>query len=167
MGQDIFIVLFTAFFALFVVLAKNPLVAALSLLMTFIGIAGAYFRLGTLFLSAIQIIVYAGAIAILFVFVLMLMNIEEYKHNTPKRNFRPFWGILSVLLILGVFTMLIHDNIETFALDRLGVSQMGSIFEMLFVKYMVPFELVTVLLLASIIVAIVVSKKKKTLQEES
>ena len=81
MVSDVLLTILTVVFALMVVFSKKTVVAAFSLLMTLLVVAMIYFQLGAVFLSAVQVLVNAGAIAILFVFVMMLINLDQFANN--------------------------------------------------------------------------------------
>ncbi len=157
---DVSLCLFAAVFAVVVVFNKNPVVAAFSLLLMFIGFGGIYFRLGSVFLTTIQILVYAGAIAILFVFVLMLMNLEETKTFIPTKNFSLFAGIVAILAMFGILTIIIFNNTDYLATDKLPEVSMNTLFTKLFETYLVPFELSTLLLLGATVAVVFISKKR-------
>ena len=94
MTIDIVLSLFCLFSAIAIIVSRNPVISAFSLLMTFLGMAGIFFKINASFIAVIQIIVYAGAISILFIFVLMLINLSEYRGPTAKRNLGPLFGII-------------------------------------------------------------------------
>ncbi len=158
--MDLALSIFCAVFALLVVTSRNPIVAAFSLLVTFLGFGGIYFRLGSVFLTTIQVLVYAGAIAIVFVFVLMLMNLSEPEVSSPKRNYNFVVGMVCLVVFFGIMTLIIFDNSGHLDSDKLPVVPMNMLFEQLFRKYMVPFELTTMLLLGATVAAIFISKRK-------
>ena len=158
---DIFLTAFTGIFALIVVFGRNPVVCALSLLMSFIGFAGIYFQLGSVFLTTIQVLIYAGAIAILFIFVLMLINTSDYKYFQTKKSLNSIIGTILCFVLMGGFTLVINNNIGYLNTDRLKTTSMNVLFESLFNKYMVPFELATILLLAAIVATIIIASRKE------
>jgi len=157
---DIFLAVFTGFFSLIVVFGRNPVVCALSLLMSFIGFAGIFFQLGSVFLTTIQVLVYAGAIAILFIFVLMLINTSHYKYSQTKKSINPVLGTIFTFILLGGFTLVINNNIDYLNVDRLPTTSMKVLFVDLFNKYLLPFELATVLILVAIVASVVISNKR-------
>jgi NADH-quinone oxidoreductase subunit J len=161
LSLDLVIAIFTAIFASVVVFARSPLVSAFSLLITFLGVSAVYFQLGSLFLTAVQVLVYAGAIAILFIFVLMLMNLSEYKIFSSGGKLKPIIGGAAVLFLFGILTFIIDQNVEYLNVGRIDVVQMSELFVKLFTTYLVPFELATMLLLASIVASILISQKSK------
>ena len=161
MATDILLTLMTTVFALMVVFSKRTVVAAFSLLMTLLLIAMIYFQLGSIFLSVVQVLINAGAIAILFVFVMMLVNLEQYSNNNEKSKTKFVLSIFTVLVILGVLALIINNNIETLTLVNLTDNSMNTLFAKLFDIYYLPFEMATVLLLAAIVSCIVITGQDK------
>ena len=166
MITDIFLTIITMAFALMVVFSKKTVVAAFALLMTLLSIAMIYFQLGTVFLSAIQVIVNAGAVAILFVFVMMLINLEQFQNNRETRKAKLIISSATVLIIFVVFALIINNNIEALGTNNIVDNTMKPLFEKLFNVYYLPFEMATVLLLASLVACIVISGQDKALLEE-
>ncbi|MGZ3789099.1 MAG: NADH-quinone oxidoreductase subunit J family protein [Bacteriovorax sp.] len=166
MAVDILLTILTVVFALMVVFSKKTVVSAFSLLMTLLVIAMIYFQLGTVFLSAIQVLINAGAVAILFVFVMMLINLEQFPNNREKSKWKLIVSTLSVLVLLGVFALVINNNIESLSVMNLSDNSMKTLFAKLFDVYYLPFEMATVLLLAAIVACIVLTSHEKNEQEE-
>jgi len=164
--------LFFTYFAVAIVLSsimlitrKNPIYAVLWMLILFIHIAALYLFLNAEFLAAIQIIIYAGAILVLFLFVIMLLNLKkEELERRFQRNWVPgtFIGVVFILffvLILGgitVFPPLGKYTVE-FIQSRGSVMTVG---EILYTRYLLPFEIVSLVLLVAIIGAVVLAKRK-------
>lgn len=161
MGIDILLTALTVVFALMVVFSKRTVVSALSLLVTLLCVGAIYFQLGSVFLSAIQVLINAGAIAILFVFVMMLINIEDIVVKHEKTKLKLIVSIFTMLVALGVFTLVINNNIETLSVSTLLDNSMKTLFQKLFSEYYVPFELATMLLLATVVAVIVISSHPK------
>lgn len=156
---DIFLSVFITVFSLIVVLHRNPIVSAFSLLMAFIGFAGVYFQLGTLFLSVVQVLVYAGAIAILFIFVLMLMNLGAQRPQAIKRSLTPVVSVLSVTILASLIASTLtyyQDYLDKASLK--SPTEMMKLFELLFQRFLIPFELATFLLLAVIVAVVAMAK---------
>lgn len=167
MVSDILLTIVTIAFALAVVFSKKTVVAAFALLMTLLSIAVIYFQLEAPFLSAIQVLVNAGAVAILFVFVMMLINLEQFTNNREKGKVKLVITTFTILVILGVFALIIHNNIEMLTAVNLTDGSMKSLFEKLFTVYYLPFELATVLLLAALVACVVITgHEKKELESE-
>ena len=145
-----------------VVFQKHPLRSALWLIVNFFAVAGIYLLAHAEFIAAIQVIVYAGAIMVLFLFVIMLMNIRQ-PEESPKI---PFIGQKLAGIILAGFTGLILIYAVTRSALTAGkemVPGLGnteSIARSLFTDYLLPFEVTSVLLLVAIVGAIVLAKSK-------
>lgn len=167
MASDILLTIVTMVFALMVVFSKKTVVAAFSLLMTLLSIAMIYFQLGTVFLAAIQVLVNAGAVAILFVFVMMLINLEQFQNNREKGKVKLVISALTILIILGVFSLIFNNNIEVLTVVNLADNSMKSLFDKLFTDYFLPFEMATVLLLASLVACIVITGHEKAAKIEA
>lgn len=166
MASDILLTLLTVVFALMVVFSKRTVVAAFSLLMTLLTIAMIYFQLGTVFLAAVQVLINAGAIAILFVFVMMLINLEQFSNNREKNIVKLVISTFTMLVVLGVLVLVINNNIDTLSLVNLTDNSMPTLFDKLFNTYYLPFEMATVLLLAAIVACIVITSHGKKEEEE-
>jgi NADH-quinone oxidoreductase subunit J len=166
MISDIFLTIITMAFALMVVFSKKTVVAAFALLMTLLSIAMIYFQLGTVFLSAIQVLVNAGAVAILFVFVMMLINLEQFQNNREKGKAKLIISSVTVLVILGVFALIINNNIEVLTSNNIADNSMKALFEKLFNVYYLPFEMATVLLLAALVACVVITGHEKAVIKE-
>ncbi|MEO0224676.1 MAG: NADH-quinone oxidoreductase subunit J [candidate division WOR-3 bacterium] len=145
--------------ALIVLFHKKPIYNALGLLLNFISLAIIYFLLNAPFLGVIQIIVYSGAIVVFFLFVIMLLNLRE-----PLMDFDfSFKGLLSIIVVfalfIGVAVSLYITKLPKFELGEEGkVDKLG---ELLLTKYLVPFELASILLLVAIVIAIIIGRKQE------
>ncbi len=166
MAADILLTILTVVFALMVVFSKRTVVAAFSLLMTLLVIGMIYFQLGTVFLSAVQVLVNAGAIAILFVFVMMLIDVEQFTNNRERNKWKLIASTITVLILLGVFAIVINNNIESLSAVNLSDNSMKTLFAKLFDVYYLPFELATMLLLAAIVACVVLATHDKHQSEE-
>ncbi len=166
MAIDIFLTIITVIFALMLVFSKRTVVSAFALLMTLLTLALIYFQLGSIFLSAVQVLINAGAIAILFVFVMMLINLEQFQNNREKSKIKLVISTFTMLVVLGVLALVINNNIETLSVNNLTDNSMNALFSKLFSTYFLPFEMATVLLLAAIVACIVITTHEKQLVEE-
>jgi len=144
--------------ALLVILSKNPVSSVLYLVLTFFCIAAFYVILGAQFLAAVQIIVYAGAIMVLFLFVVMLLNLRkiEEKGSSFTKTLGVMAGALIIILFITAFS-----GIEVTPPDTTGLTPTESLGERLFTQYLIPFEIASVLLLVAIVGAVVLVKKKR------
>jgi NADH-quinone oxidoreductase subunit J len=134
--------------------------------MSLLCVAMIYFQLGSNFLAAIQVLVNAGAVAILFVFVMMLINLDQFNSAREKNKIKLVLTILSMLIAMGVFTLIINNNVDLLNTDNLQETTMLQLFEKLFSTYYLPFELATMLLLGSIVAVVVLTSHYKEKTEE-
>lgn len=147
--------------AVYFVFARNPLYAILSLIVTMFSIAGMYILLNAQFLAIIQIIVYAGAIMVLFLYILMMLNLNkgnETKKNNTLKLVGVFTSGLLLIGILGVFRGVRDHHIVLDNVDR-GVGLTKNLGRLLFNDYVLPFELASILILAGIVGAVLIGKK--------
>ena len=147
--------------SLFVVTLRNPVYSALALLIMFFHVAGLYVTLHAEFLAAVQIVVYAGAILVLYLFVVMLLNVktEERYHNQL-----PLAGLLGVMLCTEVILLLIQSrsgaSAPTASAGPITTSgNTEAIGEVLYSTYLFPFEVASLILLVAMIGAIILAKK--------
>jgi len=145
-----------------VVVLRNPIYSALSLLVMFFHVAGLYVTLHAEFLAAIQIIVYAGAILVLYLFVVMLLNVKRDERYNQQGTVALFLGV--VLLTEAV--LLAVSRGVTVATPGPGpegaaraVGNTESIGEVLYSTYLFPFEIASLILLVAMIGAVILSKK--------
>lgn len=159
--------------ALSVVLARNPIRGAVGLLATIVGIAGLFLRLDAQFLAAIQLIVYAGAVVVLFVFVVMLLGPNAgltSRGEVRSTIARVVSGGLVALLGVGMLSLLARSpQPSRFGKAAEGHGTIEAVGGLIFGEGLPVFELVTVLLIVAVIGAIAVaraqpspSKKKQT-----
>jgi NADH-quinone oxidoreductase subunit J len=156
-------------FAFMVVLGRNPISAAFSLIGVFFSVAACYVLLRAHFLAAIQILVYAGAIMVLFIFVIMLLNADTRTFEIRKsRLARPIAGGLIGLLTVGLIWLI---QAGTFAATKAGftpekIDALGGnvqvLSEVLFSDFILPFELTSVLLLVAMVGSVALAKRKQS-----
>lgn len=145
-----------------VVVQRNPLYCAISLIGVFISLACLYVMLAAPFIAAVQVIVYAGAIMVLVVFVIMLLNVEQEERGRPRLKFLvPTAIALSAVLIAEVAFILVTVQEfrvnPTAAPSNIGLTR--SIGEQLFTKYLLPFEITSILLLMAIVGAMTLARR--------
>lgn len=152
--------------AIAMVSQSNPLYSAISLIGVFIALASLYVTLAAPFIAAVQVIVYAGAIMVLVIFVIMLLNVE---HGEPRRKRLRFLvpaaiGMAAVLIGETAFILYSVQATET-NLARAGsnVGLTQSIGIGLFTQYLLPFEITSVLLLMAIVGAMSLARRNTTL----
>ena len=145
-----------------VITRKNPVHSALALILTLLSVAGLYLMLYAPFVAGVQIILYVGGIMVLFLFVIMLINIER---SEKEKQFNQQWipGILAAAA-LGVLFVLIYVKGRTLFSQPVISFPEGEntqrIGQMLYSNYMFPFEIASLLLLVAIIGAVVMAKKR-------
>jgi NADH-quinone oxidoreductase subunit J len=149
--------------ALLVVTRRNPIVSALYLIVNFFCLAGIYLTLHAQFIAVIQILVYAGAIMVLFVFVIMLLNLGDERSLKDGFSWKK---VLAGSLGFGILMELIYIFMiptKTSKLDitrEMDVGTVEAIGRVLFTRFLFPFEVTSLLLTAAIVGAIVLAKKK-------
>ncbi len=147
-----------AFFAIFTITRKNPVTAVMSLVATFFGLAAMYATLSAHFLAILQVLVYAGAITVLFIFVVMILNREEV---TPL-SFRPMRvvGVLAVgylfVKFAGVAAVGMPTVVPSAPSDSFGT--VAAVGDLLFRHFLYPFEAISILLLVAIVGGVVISR---------
>ena len=144
-------------FALVVVLHRNPVVGALSLVASLFALAVMYVLLEAPFLAALQVIVYAGAIMVLFLFVIMLLNLQHVS-EAPTRPIQQFLGY-TTSAGFGIGLVYFISKYTVFAALPEGpfVADARTVGIRLFEAYIFPFEVVSILLLAAIVGALLLS----------
>jgi NADH-quinone oxidoreductase subunit J len=141
---------------------SHPIYSALSLVVVMCALAGLYLLLGAEFIAAVQLVVYAGAVMVLFVFTLMLLNVQE---ESPLSRSRLAWlGFpLLVALLAQLITILRREYPATMTV-RLGdyaVNNTRQVGEALFRTYLLAFEVTSVLILVAIMGAVVLARRKR------
>lgn len=150
------------FSALMVITSKNPVYSVIWLILVFFAISGHYLLLNAQFLAIVNIIVYAGAIMVLFLYVLMLMDLK--KETEPQKNrWLKLAGAVaggSLLLVL-VAALKKADVANNYAQTREGdIGLIENLGKVLFSDYVVPFEISSILFLSAIVGAVVIGKKE-------
>ena len=147
-------------FASMVVLTKNPIHSVLYLVLTFFAIAGHYVLLNAQFLAAVHIIVYAGAIMVLFLFVIMLLNLnketEAHKSIWLKGSAVVASGSLMVVLVGALKGA---ETIQTTNTFNANIGLIENLGMTLFNEFLLPFELASILLLAAMVGAVMLGMK--------
>jgi NADH-quinone oxidoreductase subunit J len=148
--------------ALMVVFSRNAVYSVLYLIITFFAIAGHYVLLNAQFLAAVHVIVYAGAIMVLFLYVIMLLDLNEAVEK-PKGSLLTFAaaicaGSLMVILIAALRGTEMMTTAQAGAEDVGLVKNLGKV---LFQDYLLPFEITSILLLAAMVGAVMLGKPEK------
>ena len=153
--------------AVAVVALRNPLYSAISLIGVFVGLAALYLTLAAPFIAAVQIIVYAGAIMVLVVFVIMLLNVEEEEHRPLRLRILVPISIVLAALLMGEAAFILYfvgaSASEPVNAAASTVGSTGSIGTGLFTEYLLPFEVTSVLILMAIVGAMSLARRDRTL----
>lgn len=163
--QDIFFYLFAAltllcgFLVVYNPFTRNPVTSAMFLVLTIVSMAGLFLLLHAFFLAAVQILVYAGAVMVLFLFVIMLLDLKEEERRKIK-TFGLVAGVVSVGATILVFAKsILSSNLS----DKLGAPKLEGttpeLGKLLFTQYLLPFEILSILLLVGMVGVILLSKK--------
>jgi NADH-quinone oxidoreductase subunit J len=152
--------------ALGVVLARNPVHSALMLVMTLFSVAVIFIELQANFLAAIQVIVYAGAIVVMFLFVIMLLGVDKVENleTDPLRGQRPIAIVLVVLALGGVLALGIGAHWAVGAHAVAGArnqtgGDVAALGRSVFTTYLFPFEVTAALLVIAVVGAVVLSRQ--------
>jgi NADH-quinone oxidoreductase subunit J len=148
------------FSAVMVITSKNPVFSVLWLILTFFTISGHYILLNAQFLAIVNIIVYAGAIMVLFLFVIMLMNLS--KDTEPQKNkWLKLAGAVSGGCLLLVLVAALRDaNAGQAQIGTGNIGLIQNLGKVLFTEYVVPFEISSILFLSAMVGAVVIGKKE-------
>jgi NADH-quinone oxidoreductase subunit J len=150
-----------------VVASPNPLYSVLSLIAAFLGLAGLYLSLGAEFVAAVQVIVYAGAIMVLFLFVVMLLDLGRDERIALRLPVQKLFGTIAGLAIFATILKVIKSgSILTGAkgiYPAARVTELGNtqvVGKLLFTEYLLPFQAMGVLLFVGIIGAVVLARRR-------
>jgi NADH-quinone oxidoreductase subunit J len=150
--------------AVLMITRKNPIHSVMFMLLLFFHIAGVFVLLNAEFLAAVQIIVYAGAILILYLFVVMLLNVD--RESAVARANRYWRWMVGFGVVIGAEVILLISR-GTFSADRgrpmqLGGNGVKELGELLYQNYLIPFEVASIILLVGLVGAVMLAKKKST-----
>jgi NADH-quinone oxidoreductase subunit J len=152
--------------SLLVIGQRNPMYSVMLLIVSFGALSGLYVLLDAPFVAVIQIIVYAGAIMVLFLFVVMLLNapqeetlFDEERHLITPPGAVRFGGVLAIALLAELVWALLKAN-ETGAFGRAATSAVGDLGRVLFTDYAFAFEVTSVLILAAMLGAVVLARRE-------
>jgi NADH-quinone oxidoreductase subunit J len=155
--------IFTVVTALGVVVARNPVYAAMNLVGTFFFLAGIYVLLSAHLIAFMQILVYAGAVMVLFLFVIMLLSLGDEHFQKERRRTMQYVGVLGGMALFAVLASAIARVAET----RMGAlaqperfGTVKAVGQVLYTEYLLPFEVTSLLLLVAIVGAVVVAKER-------
>ena len=148
--------------AIMVLVSKNPIHSVLWLILVFFAISGHYILLNAQFLAIVNIIVYAGAIMVLFLFVIMLMNVKQ-ENEFKKHLLVKFIGVLSggsfLVLLVALVKQTVQLQGQKVLLKEGNIGLIHPLGKALFTDYVVPFEIISVLFLSAMVGAVIIGKK--------
>jgi NADH-quinone oxidoreductase subunit J len=162
--EDVFFYVFAALTLLCAILvvanpfSRNPVTSAMFLVLTIISMSGLFLLLHAFFLAAVQILVYAGAVMVLFLFVIMLLDLKEEQRRRIK-----FFGLAAGLVSVGIVVSIFIKSLASIKTNAAPPTLEGETYalgKLLFTQYTLPFEVVSVLLLVAMVGVILLSKKK-------
>ncbi|MBL7743990.1 MAG: NADH-quinone oxidoreductase subunit J [Chitinophagaceae bacterium] len=157
-----FLSVLALFSALMVITSKNPVHSVLWLIATFFAISGHYIMLNAQFLAIVNIIVYAGAIMVLFLFVIMLMNLNK-SIEPQKSKWLKLAGAVAGGCLLLVFVAALKDSevhLQSAEVNTGDIGLISNLGKALFSTYVVPFEISSILFLSAMVGAVVIGKKE-------
>ncbi len=140
-----------------VITNRNPVTSAMFLVLTIVCMAGLFVLLRAFFLAAVQILVYAGAVMVLFLFVIMLLDLKE-EALRKIRKVRALIGALAVIAVVGIIISVIWNSVPATTTPTL-VGATAPLGRLLFTNFLLPFEILSVLLLMAMLGVILLSKK--------
>ena len=139
--------------------SRNPVTSAMFLVLTIISMAGLFVLLHAFFLAAVQVLVYAGAVMVLFLFVIMLLDLKEEDRRKVKK-LGLIAGLISIGAIVGIFVNSLREAQPGKDLPApTAIGDTATLGKMLFTNYLLPFEIVSILLLVAMVGVILLSKK--------
>jgi NADH-quinone oxidoreductase subunit J len=169
MAATIFFYLFSALAvasAMMVILSRNPVHSVLFLILCFFNAAGLFILLGAEFLAMILVVVYVGAVAVLFLFVVMMLDVDFVKLREGMAQYLPIGGIIGLILfaelvlVLGTWNMA-PEALKTVTVTPTDVTNTQALGEVLYTKYVYFFEAAGLILLVAMIGAIVLTLRHK------
>ncbi len=150
--------------SLFVVLNRNPIYSVVGLVFAFMNLAAMYFLLEAYFIGVLQVLVYAGAIMVLFLFVVMLLNVQSDRPRPGLVHPDRWWFGLIALIFIGLFMLLIGQGARVLltspAEDVARLGSVANVGEALFTRFLLPFEIASLLLTVALVGTVFLAKKR-------
>jgi len=166
----VFVATFAIGTALAMVLSKNTVNSALFLILHMLSVSGFYLTLNAQFLAVIQILVYAGAIMVLFLFVIMVLNLDEDEEIVSRVNFKQIFALVITLIVFaqllyiaGDYSGILPDLSEQ---EMIAVGTVEAIGDELFTTFLLPFEATAVLLTAAVVGAMLLAQRNVNVEDE-
>lgn len=159
--------------AIMVIVSKNPVYSVIFLIFAFFSTAGLFVLLDAQFIAILQILVYAGAIIVLFLFVIMLLNLRKAQEEFSRLMMLKIYGLIVAFFFLFEILYISfkgHTTANKDIFTDIVVQNAGGntklLGNLLFTKYVLPFEVTSVILLAATIGAVILAKRRKLSREE-
>jgi len=147
--------------ALMVVFSRSPVYSVLYLIVTFFSIAGHYVLMNAEFLAVVHMIVYAGAIMVLFLYVIMLLNLNQ-ESEPHKTNLLKIGAVICAGMLLIVMVGALKGTEVLVAVESTsGIGEVKTLGQVLFTDFLLPFEIASVLLLAAMVGSVMLAKSEK------
>ncbi|SRR5579862_407677 len=150
-------------FACAVVLNRNPVASALSLVVSFLALAGLYVSLNAFFIGVIQVLVYAGAIMVLFLFIIMLLDLKAEERRTLNTTATLGGLLVAAIFVCELFSVLRHFHKGSLPFPPLAAGPLDDVRgvgTMLFSNYNLPFQVIGALILVATVGVVVLSKRE-------
>jgi NADH-quinone oxidoreductase subunit J len=151
----------TLFSAVMVITSKNPVFSVLWLIFTFFTISGHYILLNAQFLAVVNIIVYAGAIMVLFLFVIMLMNLSKESEPRKSKWLKLAGAVAGGSLLLVLIAALRTTEQQMTQLVTGDIGLIKNLGKVLFTEYIIPFEISSILFLSAMVGAVVLGQRER------
>lgn len=149
--------------AILMITRRNPVHSVMFMLLLFFHIAGVFVLLNAEFLAAVQLLVYAGAILILYLFVVMLLNVDKESTAARANKFWPWMTVFGILIAVEIVFLVSRgsfpaDTGQPMRLGNMGIRELGVV---LYQQYLVPFEVASVILLVGLVGAVMLAQKRE------
>jgi NADH-quinone oxidoreductase subunit J len=141
---------------------KNPIHSVLFMLLLFFHIAGVFVLLNAEFLAAVQLIVYAGAILILYLFVVMLLQVDREVKSARANRFWPWIAVFGLIISTEISLLVLRGAFPAEQRQTMRIAGGAGVKELgidLYTKYLVPFEIASIILLVGLVGAVMLAKK--------
>jgi len=149
--------------AVLMITRRNPIHSVLLMLLLFFHIAGVFVLLNAEFLAAVQLIVYAGAILILYLFVVMLLNVDKERSVKRANRYWPVMAGFGIVIASEIVLLIVRGKfaVDAGQLMKPGFGTVNALGVELYTNYLVPFEIASVILLVGLVGAVMLAKKVK------
>jgi len=149
--------------AVLMITRRNPIHSVLLMLLLFFHIAGVFVLLNAEFLAAVQLIVYAGAILILYLFVVMLLNVDKERSVKRANRYWPVMAGFGIVIASEIVLLIVRGKfaVDAGQLMKPGFGSVNALGVELYTNYLVPFEIASVILLVGLVGAVMLAKKVK------